>query len=112
MTNLNRNNSTSRYIDGLIVQDLMYSILHKAKKKKYIVHFNENKMYSWPVRNHQVYTVKYSSCLTLISHTHQVLSDVIISHIFPLPIHSCHDDGPASAWAFNPYCEREEETDQ
>lgn len=32
MTNLNRNNSTSRYIDGLIVQDLMYSILHKAKK--------------------------------------------------------------------------------
>lgn len=38
-------------------------------------------MYSWPVRNHQVYTVKYSSCLTLISHTHQVLSDVIISHI-------------------------------
>lgn len=59
---------------------LMYLISQSEKKKIYIVHFNENKMYSWTVRNHQVYTVK-SSCLTLVSHAYQVLSDVIISHI-------------------------------
>lgn len=44
-------------------------------------------------------------------HTHIKFYQMSLFHIFPLSIHCCHDDGPASACAFSPYCEREEETD-
>lgn len=59
---------------------LMYSIvLHKAKKRKYIL-FILMRIKCILEQSKQVYTVN-SSCLTLISHANQVLSDVIISHI-------------------------------
>lgn len=51
----------------------------QSKKRKYIL-FILMRIKCILEQSKQVYTVN-SSCLTLISHANQVLSDVIISHI-------------------------------
>lgn len=60
---------------------LMYSILHKAKKRKYILFILMRIKCILEQSETTKYTQSIPSCLTPTSHVYQVLSDVIISHI-------------------------------